>query len=137
VLVAGATRRAARGAARANHIAEVQEMKGRITVAAALAVTSLGLGTGLAIKGAPAVPAAQAAEDTTVRQVEGRVLEVRREGGAAELRLDDGTRLTLLAPEERTADRVLPGTRVEAEYRESAGDNIVIHLRAVPETQAP
>lgn len=114
-------------------------MKGRITLAAALAVASAGLGTGpMMTPSAPAIPAAHAVEDPTVHRVEGQVVDVRPEGnGAAELKLNDGTRLTLLAPEQPTGERVVPGTRVEAQYRETAGENIVIQLRVMPETQAP
>ena len=112
-------------------------MKRHVTLAAALAVATAELGTGLSMSTA-AVPAARAAEDQDVRNVEGRVVDVRPEGnGGAELRLEDGTRLTFLASEPPAVERPTPGARVEAQYRKAAGDNVVIHLRVMPDTQAP
>jgi len=91
--------------------------------------------------GASARPADVVAERELGRggKAEGRVMEMARDGdGSALVRLADGTRLRVSADAVRGADPVRLGVVIQAQYRESDdGEKVVIHLRVMPELQAP
>lgn len=71
-------------------------------------------------------------------EAEGRVSEVtRRDDGSTLVRLADGTRLTVPADAVGGAEPVRQGTEIQAQYRESGGEKVVIRLRVMPEIQAP
>lgn len=71
-------------------------------------------------------------------QAEGRVSEVRRgDDGTTVVWLADGTRLTVLGDAQNGPEPVRQGAEIQAQYRESGGDKVVIHLRVVPDVQAP
>lgn len=70
-------------------------------------------------------------------EAKGRVSEVvRGEDGSTFVRLDDGTRLIVLADAVGGADPVRQGADIQAQYRESTGgEKVVIRLRVMPEVQ--
>lgn len=71
-------------------------------------------------------------------QAEGRVSEVRRgDDGTTVVWLADGTRLTVLGDAQNGPEPVRQGAEIQAQYRESGGDKVVIRLRVVPDIQAP
>jgi len=115
---------------------------GRAAMLAVLAFLTAQFWLGLApAHGASARPADVVAERELGRggKAEGRVMEMARDGdGSALVRLADGTRLRVSADAVRGADPVRRGVVIQAQYRESDdGEKVVIHLRVMPELQAP
>lgn len=114
---------------------------GRAALLAALGIVTAPFWLGLApAQGASAGPEVVAAERrlNAGGEAVGRVSEVTRSSdGTTLVWLADGTRLTVPAEAMRGGEPVRQGAEIQAQYRESGGDKVVIRLHVMPEIQAP
>jgi hypothetical protein len=114
---------------------------GRAALLAALGMATAQVWLGLApAQAASTSPAAVVAEQRLDAggEAEGRVSEVTRDtDGTTVVWLADGTRLTVPAEAMRGAEPVRRGAEIQAQYRETGGDKVVIRLHVMPEIQAP